>query len=127
MTECRQDTGEITINVAGAHAKHTLMQWSSAGQNYVVATAATGIGEAIAGHLTKATQAAGKATIRLLNSPGTAIGLAEGAIAEGDVVTAAAAGKVESAGAGIRLGIALETVTDDEAIEYRPFVLPDRA
>lgn len=127
MTETRQETSEILINVAGAHAKHTLMQWSSAGQNYVIATASTSIGKKIAGHLTKATQAAGKATLRMLNSGGTAIGLAEGAITEGDLVTAAAAGKVESAGAGVILGVALETVADDEAIEYRPFALSDRS
>ena len=127
MTESRTSEPEITINVAGAHPKHTLMQWSSAGQNYVVATAATNIGKNVAGHLTSATQGAGKATLRLLNAPGTAIGLAEGGISEGVIVTAAAGGKVESNGAGIRLGVALETVTDDEAIEYRPFLLPDRS
>jgi hypothetical protein len=127
MTECRQDTSEITINVAGAHAKHLLMQWSSAGQNYVVATAATSIGKNVAGHLVKATQAAGKATLRLLNAPGTAIGVAVGAITEGDLVTAAAAGAVASAGAGIVLGVALETVATGEAIEYRPFTRANSA
>lgn len=127
MGEQRQDASEITVNVAGAHPKHTLMMWSSAGKNYVVATAATGNGKEITGHLVKATQAAGKATLRLLSAPGTAIGLAEGAINEGDEVTAAAAGKVEANGAGIKLGVAMETVADDESIEYRPFLLPDRA
>ena len=127
MTESRNPTSEITVEVAGAHAKHTLMQWSSAGGNYVVATAATDIGKKVAGHLTKATQAAGPATIRLLNAPGTAIGIASGAINEGDIVTAAAAGAIAAAGAGIQLGVALETVTTGEACEYRPFLLPDRA
>jgi len=126
MTETRTDASEITVNVAGAHAKNSLMQWSSAGQNYVVATAATNIGKKIGGHLTQATQAAGKGTIRLLSAIGTAIGLAEGVITEGDIVTAAAAGKIESAGLGIQLGVAMETVADDESIEYRPFLLPDR-
>lgn len=127
MTETRQDVGEMKVNVAGAHAKHLLMQWSSSGKNYVVATAATNIGKNIAGHLTKATQAAGPATIRLLNSPGTATGIASGAIDEGDEITAAAAGKVESGGLGTVLGVALETVTDGESIEYRPFRLADSA
>jgi hypothetical protein len=127
VTESRNPTSEITVEVAGAHAKHTLMQWSSAGGNYVVATAATNIGKNIAGHLTKATQAAGPATIRLLNAPGTAIGIASGGITEGDIVTAAAAGAIASAGAGIQLGVALETVTTGEACEYRPFLRADRA
>lgn len=127
MTESRRDTSEIPINVAGAHPKHALMQWSSAGQNYVVATAATSIGAKIAGHLTKATQEAGPATLRMLNAPGTAIGIAAGAISEGAIVTAAAGGAVASAGAGIQLGVALETVTDGEAIEYRPFLRPNSA
>jgi len=127
IVEQRSEVSEITVNVAGAHPKHTLMMWSSAGRNYVVATAATGNGKEITGHLTQATQAAGKATLRMLNAPGTAIGLAEGAITEGDEVTAAAGGKVEANGAGVKLGVALETVTDDEAIEYRPFLLADRA
>jgi hypothetical protein len=127
MTESRQDTSEISVNVAGAHPKHTLMQWSSAGQNYVVATAATSIGKNITGHLTKSTQAAGPATIRMLNAPGTAIGIAAGGISEGAIVTAAAGGAVASAGAGIKLGVALETVTDGEAIQYRPFSLPNSA
>ena len=121
MTECRQETPEVTINVAGAHAKHTLMQWSSSGQNYVVATADPSIGNKIAGHLTKATQEAGKATIRLLSCEGTAIGIASGAISEGDNVTAAASGAVEANGAGVLLGVAMETVTSGEAVEYRPF------
>jgi len=127
MTQTRTDASEITVNVAGAHEKNSLMRWSSAGQNYVVATAATNIGKDITGHLTQATQGAGKATIRLLTATGTATGLAEGVISEGAIVTAAAAGKVESAGAGIQLGVALETVADDESIEYRPFLLPNRA
>lgn len=127
MTESRTTEPEITINVAGAHPKHSLMQWSSAGQNYVVATAATDIGKNVAGHLTSATQGAGKATLRLLNASGTAIGIAAGGITEGDIVTAAAAGAVASAGAGIQLGVALETVTTGESIEYRPFLLPNRA
>jgi hypothetical protein len=59
--------------------------------------------------------------------PGTAIGIASGAINEGDIVTAAAAGAIAAAGAGIQLGVALETVTTGEACEYRPFLLPDRA
>lgn len=122
MTECRQDTSEITVNVAGAHAKHLLMQWSTSGLNYIVATADPAIGKSIAGHLVKATQAAGKATIRMLNAPGTAIGVATGTITEGDVVTAAAAGLIASNGAGVPLGIALETVATGEACEYRPFV-----
>lgn len=125
MTENRQDTSEITINVAGAHAKHLLMQWSSSGQNYVVATAATNIGSKIAGHLTKATQAAGQATLRLINAPGTAIGVASGAVSEGDIVTAAAAGKLASAGAGTKMGVALEDAADGAAFEYRPFSLPN--
>lgn len=120
MTECRKDTPEISINVAGAHAKHLLMQWSSAGQNYIVATADPSIAKNIAGHLTKATQAAGSATLRLLNENGTAIGVASGAIAEGDRITAAAAGKVAANGQGVVLGVALEAVTDGEAIQYRP-------
>ena len=127
MGEQRSEVSEITINVAGAHRKHTLMQWSSSGKNYVVATAATNIGAKVAGHLTKATQAAGKATLRLLNAPGTATGIAAGVINEGDTITAAAAGQVESAGLGTKLGVALDTVTAGESIEYRPFFLANSA
>jgi len=119
--ETRQAVPEITINVAGAHAKHTLMQWSSSGENYVVATAAAGIGKNIAGHLVAATQEQGKATLRLLNCEGTAIGIASGAITEGDNVTAAADGKIAANGPGVLLGVAMETVTTGESCEYRPF------
>ena len=121
MTECRQETSEITVNVAGALAKHLLLQWDSSGDNYIVATADPAIGRKIVGHLTQATQAAGQATIRMLNASGTAIGVAAGAITEGDTVTAAAAGKVAANGAGVALGVALETVTTGESVEYRPF------
>ena len=125
--EQRYSTSEIPINVAGAHPKHSLMQWSSAGQNYVVATAATSIGKNVTGHLTQETLAAGLATLRLINAPGTQIGIAAGAITEGDIVTAAAGGALASAGAGIKMGVALETVTDGESIMYRPFSLPNSA
>lgn len=127
MTEARYNTSEIPINVAGAHPKHTLMQWSSAGQNYVVATATTSIGAKIAGHLTSETLAAGRATLRLLNAPGTQIGIAAGVITEGDTVTAAAAGEVASAGAGVVLGVALETVAAGESVMYRAFKLANSA
>lgn len=125
MTETRQDTSEIKVAVAGAHAKHRLMQWSTAGGNCIVATADPAIGKNILGHLTKATQAAGPATVRMLNAPGTATGIAAGAITEGDRVTAAAAGAVEANGAGVQLGVALETVTSGESIEYRSFSRAD--
>ena len=121
MTECRKDTSEISVEVAGAHAKHLLMQWSTAGGNHIVATADPSVGKNIVGHLTKATQEAGPATVRMLTAPGTAIGVADGAITEGDRVTAAAAGKVAANGAGVLLGVALETVTTGEAVQYRPF------
>ena len=127
MTQTRQSESEITINVAGAHAANTLMMWSSAGQNYIVATAATSNGKLIIGHLVKATQAAGKAVVRMLSAPGTAIGIASGAINEGDLVTAAAAGAVAAAGAGVVLGVALETVTTGESIEYRPWTRANSA
>ncbi len=127
MTEARFHTSEINVNVAGALEKHRLLMWNSAGQNYVVATAATNIGAKIAGHLTHHTTEAGPATIRLLNAPGTAIGIASGAITEGDTVTAAAAGAVESDGAGTVLGVALETVATGESVMYRPFKLADSA
>ena len=120
MTQQRYDSGEIPVNVAGAHAANTLMMWSSAGQNVVVATAATSNNTKIMGHLTKASTGAGRATLRLLSSPGTHIGIADGAITENDPVTAAAAGAVESDGAGILLGYALETVADGESVMYRP-------
>lgn len=119
--ETRQVAPEITVNVAGAHAKHLLMQWFSAGQNYVVATADPAIGKKIVGHLTQATQEAGPATLRMLSCEGTAIGIAAGAITEGDTVTAAAAGAIASGGPGVQLGVAMETVTAGESCEYRPF------
>ena len=128
MTEQRYPTSEIPINVAGAHPKHSLMQWSSAGQNYVVATATTSIGKNVAGHLTQETLAAGRATLRLINAPGTPIGIAaSGGITEGDIVTAAAAGELAANGAGIKMGVALETVTAGESFMYRPFSLPNSA
>lgn len=122
MTECRQSTDEIRINVAGAHPKHSLMMWSSAGQNYVVATAAITNGAEIAGHLTHDTQAAGPATLRLLKAPGTAIGIAAGSITEGQELTAAAAGQIAGpAGAGCFVGVALENASAGGLFEYRPY------
>ena len=120
MTEQRYATGEIPVTVAGAHPKHTLMMWDSAGRNVVVATAATGIQAKILGHLTKAATGAGTATVRLLSSDGTHVGIAAGTIAENAVITAAAGGAVEAAGAGIVLGYALEAATAGEAVGYRP-------
>jgi hypothetical protein len=122
MTETRQVTDEIEINVAGAHPKHTLMMWSSVGQNYVVATAAITNGAEIAGHLVQATQGAGKAVLRLLRAPGTAMGIAAGSITEGQEVTAAAAGQLAGpAGAGCFVGVAMESASANDVFEYRPY------
>lgn len=119
------DGPEITVDVDAAYAKGTLIMWSS-GTTYTVATAATTNGKRILGHLTKATLAAGKATVRMLSAEGTHVGIAAGAINAGDLVTAAASGQVAAAGAGCYLGVALETVTTGESVMYRRQYCADR-
>lgn len=120
MTEARYETGEIPVNVAAAHPKHSLMMFGSAGGNVIVATAATSNHTKIMGHLTKASTGAGRATLRLLTAGGTQIGIAAGTIAENATLTAAADGKVESGGAGVVLGYALEAAVAGESVMYRP-------
>ncbi len=125
MTDQIVEGSNITIDVNAAMDRNTLVMWSS-GTTYVKATAATNIGKNIMGHLTKATQAAGKATVRMLDAPGVHCGIASGAISAGDRVTAAADGLVASNGAGSYLGVALETVTSGESVMYRRQFAADR-
>ncbi len=126
MTDAIVDGSCITVDVDAAYDKGTLVMWSS-GTTYTKASAATNVGKNILGHLTKSTQAAGKATVRMLDAPGVHCGIAGGAISAGDLVTAAANGKVESAGAGSYVGVALETVTSGESVQYRRQFCANRA
>lgn len=126
MTDQIVDGSCVTVDVDAAYGKGTLVMWSS-GTTYTVATAATNIGKKILGHLTKSTQAAGKATVRMLDAPGVHCGIASGSISAGDLLTAAASGKVEAAGAGSYVGVALETVTTGESVQYRRQFCSDRS
>lgn len=122
-----QDSPYITVDVDAAYDKGTLVMWSS-GTTYTKASAATSaVAKKFLGHLSKSTQGAGKATVRMLDAPGIHCGIAAGSISAGDEITAAANGKVESGGAGAYLGVALETVTAGESVQYRRKFATDRS
>lgn len=121
MAEFRE-TPDLSVQVDGAYALYALMMVKSDGQ-YEAATAAAGIGGKIAGHLLERSYAADEwKTVRTLNAQGTQKGIASGAVTDLTVpLTAAAAGALESGGAGVPIGMPLQTAVDGEILQYRPF------
>lgn len=119
--DTRNDTGHLSVTVAGAYFKGAILALDVATGKSVLADDTTAA-HLVQGHLTEQSSADGDGrTVRLLKStPGTHYGLSAVAIALGDELRIAAGGKITNVGGGQLIGAALQARGADEYVEYMP-------